>query len=179
MENDICRAPAGALQISLGVEWIDGLGKPGDYSSRYACVFNDGLDQLSCDDPNDYLSEDLEPFTPNPQWSPETNTMPLKDLSDEQAAQLFNAWRSGARVEMMDAKSEWAGCSPVWCEKTIYRLRPKSPRDAFIEQFDKFKAHTQFVEVDSDSAGDLYDMCQEWFAANPECLGDIKAPEVE
>ena len=114
---------------ALGVEWIDGLGKPGDYSSRYACVFNDGLDQLSCDDPNDYLSEDLEPFTPNPQWSPETNTMPLKDLSDE--------------------------------------------------QFDKFKAHTQFVEVDSDSAGDLYDMCQEWFADNPECLGDIKAPEVE
>ena len=68
-------------------------------------------------------------------WSIYNNTLPLSELSDEQAAQLFNAWRSNGSimcrhytdevfVDIKDAR---------WLDNFVYRIKPKSERDLFIE----------------------------------------------
>lgn len=69
------------------------------------------------------------------QWTVYNNTMPLCELSDEQAAMLFNAWRSGISMEksINDGWSKLASLEPCWIPKSVYRIKPKSERELFIE----------------------------------------------
>ena len=76
----------------------------------------------------------------NQEWSIYSNTLPLEDLTDEQAGQLFNHKRHGGEVEF---KSEffkgWKKAhGPQWTSKIIYRAKQKSERELFIEAADYF-----------------------------------------
>lgn len=55
-------------------------------------------------------------------WTIYNNTLPLSELIDEQAAQLFNAWRKGGQDDDMQ-----------WNLDVAYRRKPKSERELFIE----------------------------------------------
>lgn len=69
------------------------------------------------------------------QWTIYNNTIPLGELSDDQAAQLFNAWHAG---EVRQALNNSGFCdlpakATAWFDLTAYRIKPKSERDIFIE----------------------------------------------
>lgn len=69
-----------------------------------------------------------------PQWSIYTNDKPLCDLSDEQAAALFNAWRGGIDMEK-NINNKWfklAKLEPCWLPTSVYRIKQKSERELFI-----------------------------------------------
>lgn len=78
-------------------------------------------------------------------WTIYSNTLPLSDLSDEQAAMLFNAWRAGGEVEFAhtitkDLKSgfttfKWSITDILdWGDYRTYRIKQKSERELFIEK---------------------------------------------
>ena len=73
------------------------------------------------------------------QWSIYTNDKPLSELGDEQAAMLFNHWRSGGELEFCASSHQWRGCTaPEFYKNHIYRaLKPKSERELFVEQCTK------------------------------------------
>lgn len=81
-------------------------------------------------------------------WTVYNNTLPLSELSDEQAAQLFNAWRAGGEVECTNTTTkdlrsglttfEWSIPSILnWDDYLAYRIKPKSERELFIENTTK------------------------------------------
>lgn len=79
---------------------------------------------------------DGEPFTTKPQWSIYTNDKPLCELSDEQAAALFNAWRGNSeQLEGWD-DTEWFGLrsSHHIIKNGIYRIKQKSECELFVEK---------------------------------------------
>ena len=58
--------------------------------------------------------------------------LPLKDLPDEVAAGMFNAWRNGAEVDYL-IYGDWAeNQAPMWVLRCIYRVRPEPPRPMII-----------------------------------------------
>lgn len=67
-------------------------------------------------------------------WTIHNNTKPLKDLTYEQAAELFNAWRSGGVVEISVPGTEFVKCNtPSWVLSCAYRIKPKSERELFVD----------------------------------------------
>lgn len=71
-------------------------------------------------------------------WSVYSNTLPLSELSDEQAAQLFNAWRAGGEVEFDSDLGKWLCADDyLWISGYVYRIKQKSERELFIEETTK------------------------------------------
>lgn len=71
---------------------------------------------------------------PRAEWTIHNNTKPLKDLEDWQAAELFNAWRSGEKVEISITGKEFVKCNnPSWVKPSVYRIKQKSERELFVE----------------------------------------------
>lgn len=68
------------------------------------------------------------------QWTIYNNTLPLCDLTDEQAAMLFNAWRGGLKVWLLADNGSWCGAVPDWCLEIAYRIKHKSERELFIDK---------------------------------------------
>lgn len=96
------------------------------------------------------------------QWTIYNNTMPLCELTDEQAAMLFNAWRSGADMQFKGHESE------CWQEKnanrnlinkiSCYRVKPKSEREMFIEASSRIMHSVEGDGLINDiTLGALYD----------------------
>lgn len=113
------------------------------------------------------LEDGSIPFTPKPQWSPETNTLPLKDLSDEQAAKLFNAWRGGHVIQQFIAGRRVDVSNPIWKIEIAYRIKTKSEFELFED-----KAVMIFgLDTPTEALKKAFD---EGFR-----FIDIKAPEVE
>lgn len=67
------------------------------------------------------------------QWTIYNNNLPLCELTDEQAAMLFNAWRSGLKVELLADNGSWCRAFPDWSLEIVYRIKSKSERELFIE----------------------------------------------
>lgn len=69
------------------------------------------------------------------QWTIYNNTLPLCELTDEQAAMLFNAWRSGAVRQALNNSGfcDLPAKATPWFESLVYRIKPKSERELFIE----------------------------------------------
>ena len=67
------------------------------------------------------------------QWTIYNNTIPLCELTDEQAAMLFNAWRGGATLEKMGGAGWYESSNYELLTNTICRIKPKSERELFIE----------------------------------------------
>ena len=44
-------------------------------------------------------------------------------------AAIIKAWADGAEIECLDDAGKWVSClipdKPLWCENTIYRIKPK------------------------------------------------------
>lgn len=66
------------------------------------------------------------------QWTIYSNTLPLCELSDEQVGKLVK--HSGCVEHMNPNSGEWgATISPMWNRAGVYRIKPKSERELFIE----------------------------------------------
>lgn len=96
-----------------------------------ACLHLDG-NVLSCAGIDCYLSGEYTEFTGT--WSIYNNTLPMSDLTDEQAAELFNWWRNGGEVEFVEECGEWVGDDPLWGNKSVYRAKQKTERELFIDK---------------------------------------------
>mgnify|MGYP007096664212 CR=1 FL=1 len=79
------------------------------------------------------------------QWTIYNNTLPLCELTDEQAAMLFNAWRSGGDAEFISDTAKdlktgnqtfgWSDAPmPSWLDWQVYRIKSKSERELFIDK---------------------------------------------
>lgn len=64
-------------------------------------------------------------------WTIYNNTLPLGELSDEKAAQLFNHKRNGGAIKAKSVNG-WLDSS-LWNNSWVYRAKPKSERELFIE----------------------------------------------
>lgn len=100
-------------------------------------------------------------------WTVYNNTLPLSELSDEQAAQLFNAWRAGGEVECTNATTkdlrsglttfEWSIPSIInWDDYLAYRIKPKSERELFIDKSMEVCKENQHNKVEF-MLGKIYD----------------------
>lgn len=108
-----------------------------------------------------YELGNLSEIPPSDTWTIHNNDKPLCELSDEQAAQLFNAWRNGGEL-LVIVGITWAAASSL-IPDCIHRIRPKSERDEFVNDCKK-----------------LFVLEEEIFMAMFDAIqrGDIKAPEV-
>lgn len=87
------------------------------------------------------------------QWTVYNNTLPLCELTDEQAAMLFNVWRKGFEIEncLYDEKHEefvWVNCFSVLSNiEGVYRIKSKSERELFIDDaLDTYDGRTGLSE---------------------------------
>lgn len=71
-------------------------------------------------------------------WTIYNNAKPMSDLTDNQAAELFNWWRNGGVMEVLFSDEGWPDVDPIWGIGSIYRAKPKSERELFIEAADYF-----------------------------------------
>lgn len=82
----------------------------------------------------------------HPQWSIYTNDKPLCELSDEQAAALFNWWRNGGDVEYKGSLNDDWCCKPksnnVINVSSAYRAKQKSERELFVEEIESVIGYT-------------------------------------
>lgn len=101
------------------------------------------------------------------QWTIYNNTLPLCELTDEQAAQLFNAWRAGGEVECTNTTTkdlrsglttfEWSIPSIInWDDYLAYRIKPKSERELFIDKSMEVCKENQHNKVEF-MLGKIYD----------------------
>ena len=66
------------------------------------------------------------------QWTIYNNTLPLRELTDEQVGKLVK--HSGCVEHMNPNIGEWgATITPMWNRSGIYRIKSKSEREIFIE----------------------------------------------
>lgn len=67
------------------------------------------------------------------QWTVYNNTMPLCELTDEQVGKLVK--HSGCVEGMNKNSGEWgATITPMWNRAGVYRIKPKSERELFIDK---------------------------------------------
>lgn len=67
------------------------------------------------------------------QWSIYNNTLPLRELTDEQVGKLVK--HSGCVEHMNPNSGEWvATIIPMWNRARVYRITPKSERELFIDK---------------------------------------------
>lgn len=68
-------------------------------------------------------------------WSIYNNTLPLNELSDEQAAELFNYNRQNGRVECKSTEGWRDNLLWGWFPNVIYRAKQKTERELFIDKW--------------------------------------------
>lgn len=117
----------------LGIRWHEGE-PPREYSpNRTHIALKLNSVPICNSDEHAYLELGYTPFTPKPQWSIYSNNKTLCDLSDEQAAALFNAWRGGCNIQVL-TDDEWEDYNSRFHPLDIYRIKQKSERELFIEK---------------------------------------------
>jgi hypothetical protein len=65
-------------------------------------------------------------------WSIHNNTLPLSELSDEQAGELFNY----GDIEFKNHLGGWECEDPEWIPSLVYRAKQAVDRELFIESFE-------------------------------------------
>lgn len=76
-------------------------------------------------------------------WTVYSNTLPMSDLTDNQAAEVFNWWRNGGDIEKCVFFSKniatkevirgWELDNPDFNLHSTYRAKQKSERELFVE----------------------------------------------
>lgn len=131
----------------IGVVWCNGRQAPRGFTpspDNVIEICNDGNDTLSQECIDYSHGFEFTPFTIKKEWTIYNNDKPLRELSDEQAAEMFNAWRAGEKLESALQKSvnietgdvritfaDYAGSD--WYDNVVYRIKQKSEREMFIE----------------------------------------------
>ena len=110
------------------------------------------------------------------QWTIYNNTLPLCELTDEQAAALFNWWRGGGETEFkLVGDNPWYSYSPMsfptWSSNVAYRAKQKSERELFIEAAigHGIKPETQSPKQ---IFGELFDSGKFKYIDNPQHFGE-------
>lgn len=68
------------------------------------------------------------------EWTIYNNTLPLCELTDEQAGQLFNAWRKGATLQIFFGHDgTWMDYKGALCRDDVFRIEQKSERELFVD----------------------------------------------
>ena len=73
------------------------------------------------------------------QWSVYNNTLPLCELTDEQYGKMRRTHDNGATVQSLNEDGYgFQDCAlPTWISNGVYRIKPKSERELFIENTTK------------------------------------------
>lgn len=104
-------------------------------------------------------------------WTIYNNTLPLCELTDDQAGMLFNAWRGGAKVELLADNDSWCDAVPDWELEISYRIKPKSEREMFIDE-----AISHAIKPETQSAkqmfGELFDSGKFKYIDNTQHFGE-------
>lgn len=114
------------------VEWfVKRTGKDTGFVTRVSSIG----DALEIDDKSSWSPENFE--LADESWTIYNNDKPLSELSDEQAAEIFNYYRNGGKVEVMSDSGEW--CDAIsfvgFGIGMLYRAKQKSERELFIDAF--------------------------------------------
>ena len=119
------------LTLDVGDKIIDKSGKAHDVNSwisYVACEKEDGY-ILSVD----ALNGGCKIPSKAEQWTVYNNTMPLCELTDEQVGKLVK--HSGCVEHMNPNSGDWAATiTPMWNRAGVYRIKPKSERELFIDK---------------------------------------------
>jgi len=98
----------------------------------------------------------------SPLWSIHSNTTILRDLSDEQRGLLFNSW-----VKDKDCIELYIGLmgdfestkNVIWDSTVIYRVRQKSERELFIDEWSSKIATAEYKNEDiRQVVGEMFDI---------------------
>ena len=100
-------------------------------------------------------SGEMAKITPIVDWTIHNNTLPLSELSDERAAELFNYWRSGGVIEFKNGLTDWRLDTPEWLMGVVYRAKQKTERELFIEAAIPHIVHSGFLSSDGTMAKDV------------------------
>lgn len=121
-------------------------------SGCVAVVANGWMDEVEWYEKSGYTE-----FTGS--WSVYSNTKPLSELTDSQAAELFNWWRNGGEIKLFTASKRWVVAGPSWSGGMVYRAKQKSERDLFIEAAAKimFDVEGGGHEINDITLGALFD----------------------
>lgn len=111
-----------------------------------------------------YVSKGYTPFVIKvcpTQWTIYNNTLPLEELSDEQASQIVNAWLSGLQMEMKGKfDSRWSLKSlsnNVINRETAYRVKSKSEQEVFVDKMLEFYTGNTMEDKVLDMLKEAYD----------------------
>lgn len=85
-------------------------------------------------------------------WTVYNNTLPLCELTNEQAAMLFNAWRKGTSIKKRGDDDTWRDGGDKLSPFDAYRV--KSERELFIEESMKFTTEGKQVKH---AFGEMFD----------------------
>lgn len=93
------------------------------------------------------------------QWTVYNNTLPLCELTDEQATMLFNAWRNNEYFEAFYNSAGWQfrSIDHELRKDAIYRIKPKSERELFIDKSKLIIGATTDDELVDAVIADLFD----------------------
>lgn len=126
-----------SMAIILGLDKYQSYLDP-DISMTFTVIgFNseDEIYALKDDLGREFMASDKYAELVN-QWTIYSNTMPLCELTDEQKSAIFNSWvKGGARQICNGSKfvDIFIGdCN--WHAGVVYRIKPKSERDLFIDK---------------------------------------------
>lgn len=126
MDIDLSKAPEGATHYnanSLHDTWY----RSDDGEWLYCTHRNEGMNEWRRSrNPPRWHKEYLTPLPDA--WSIYNNTNPLSELTDEQAAELFNWWRNGGKLEhLYPSDGTWSGSSVIAIGvNATYRAKQKS-----------------------------------------------------
>lgn len=93
-------------------------------------------------------------------WSIYSNTKPLSELTDSQAAELFNWWRKDPDSREAVGESEVDRVSSLtWFSDVVYRVTQKSELELFVELAAKvmFEAEGGNHQINDITLGALFD----------------------
>ena len=123
----------------LGLKWIGGASAKEFKRSQEVipiqeCMSLGSNDAIGYSDFEWCERREIKPFTIKPEWSIYTNTLPLSELTDEQAGQLFHAWRKGAALQIFYANNgAWEDYHLSLCRCDVFRIKQKSERELFVD----------------------------------------------
>lgn len=95
-------------------------------------------------------------FAEETPWTVYNNTLPMSELTDEQAVELFVAWRKGGGV-LETLEGVTIETHPTWEHNSVYAIKCKSDSDQFVEKMLTFYKHDAIDEKVIDMLKEAYD----------------------
>lgn len=124
----------------LGITWSDGTNCREILPSVYVGYDTAGLSYSSTSEVysvvgfHKFIPKQSQPVVEDTPWTVYNNTLQVSDLTDEQAVELFVAWRKGGIIQYC-VGDEWHDTTmPTWLNSPVYRIKSKSELELFVEK---------------------------------------------